>query len=104
MAYDTAFYIFGGALALIAVITSFAGLRSEKFPGRAAPLVILVFVALIGVTTTYGVLNGQEEEKHRAHELEQANAEAEELEGESLEELGNDANVGEDEETPEEPQ
>ena|SRR5215207_612055 len=103
MAYDTAFYIFGGALAIIAVVTSFIGLRSKRFPGRAAPLVILAFVALIGVTTTYSVLNGQEEAEHRAHELEQANAEAEHLEEEPIEEAGNDANVGEDEEIPQEP-
>ena len=36
-------------------------------------------------TTTYAVLNGQEEEEHRAHELEQANAEAEHLEEEPVE-------------------
>ena len=103
MAYDTAFYIFGGALALIAVLTSFIGLRSERFPGRAAPLVILAFVALIGVTTTYSVLNGQQEGEHREHELAQASAEAEHLEEEPVEEAGNDANVGEDEEIPQEP-
>jgi plastocyanin len=101
MAYDTAFYIFGGALALIAVITSFIGLRSERFPGRAAPLVILAFVALIGVTTTYSVLNGQQEAEHREHELEHANAEVEHLEEEPVEEAGEDANVGEEDESPE---
>ena len=101
MAYDTAFYIFGGALAIIAVITSFVGLRSERFPGRAAPLVILAFVALIGVTVTYSVLNGQEEAEHRAHELEHANAEVEHLEEEPVEEAGEDANVGEEDESPE---
>ena len=88
MAYDTAFYIFGGALAAIAVLTSFAGLRSEKFPGRAAPLVILAFTALIGVTVTYAVLNGQEEAEHRAHELEQAGAEVEHGEEEPVAESG----------------
>ena len=84
MAYDTAFYIFGGVLAVIAVITSFAGLRSEKFPGRATPVVVLVFMALIGVTATYSVLNGKQEAEHREHELEHANAEAEHLEEEPV--------------------
>ena len=84
MEYDTAFYIFGGILAVIAVITSFAGLRSEKFPGRATPVVVLVFVALIGVTATYSVLNGKQEAEHREHELEHANAEAEHLEEEPV--------------------
>jgi hypothetical protein len=84
MAYDTAFYIFGGALAVMAVVTSFIGLKSEKFPGKAAPFVILVFVAMIGVTTTYAVLNGQEEQEARAQELGEASEEAENLEAEPV--------------------
>ena len=82
MADDTIFYICGSLLAAGAVITAFVGLRTEKFPGRAAPAVALAFVALIGVTITYAVLNGQEEQEARAQELEQANAEVEQLEGE----------------------
>jgi plastocyanin len=88
MAYNTIFYICGSLLAASAVITAFVGLRSERFPGRAAPVVALAFVALIGVTTTYAVLNGQEEEEARAHELEKANAEAEHLEEEPVGEAG----------------
>jgi plastocyanin len=88
MAYDTIFYICGSLLAAGAVITAFVGLRSEKFPGRATPVVVLAFVALVGVTTTYAVLNGQEEQEARAHELEQANAEAEHLEEEPVGETG----------------
>jgi plastocyanin len=84
MEYDTIFYICGSVLAAAAVITAFVGLRSERFPGRATPVVVLVFVALVGVTTTYAVLNGQEEEEVRAHELEVANAEAEALEEEPV--------------------
>jgi plastocyanin len=84
MAYDEIFYICGGVLAVVAVVTSFIGLRSEKFPGRATPVVVLVFVALIGVTATYSVLNGKQEEEHREHELEHANAEAEHLEEEPV--------------------
>jgi plastocyanin len=80
MAYDTIFYICGAALAVMAVVTSFIGLKSEKFPGRAAPFVILAFVALIGVTTTYAVLNGKEEQKVRAEEVAKANVEAEAVE------------------------
>lgn len=95
MGYDTIFYIFGGLLAAIAVTTSFVGLRSEKFPGRATPVMILAFVALVGVTTTYSVLNGQEEEEHRAHELEQANVEIEEEEEDSVSEGTGEQNTGE---------
>jgi plastocyanin len=94
MAYSTTFYICGSLLAAGAVITSFVGLRSEKFPGRATPAVALLFVALIGVTTTFAVLNGKEEEEHRAHELEQANAEAEDLEEEPAGESGGSAGGG----------
>jgi plastocyanin len=100
MADDTIFYICGSILAAAAVITAFVGLRSERFPGRVTPVVVLAFVALVGVTTTFAVLNGQEEEEHRAHELEQANAEAENLEEEPVEEAGEDANVGEEDEVP----
>jgi plastocyanin len=77
MGYDTIFYICGAALAVLAVVTSFIGLKSEKFPGKASPVVALVFLALIGVTATYAVLNGQEEQEARAQELEQAGEEFE---------------------------
>jgi len=84
MAYDTAFYIFGSCLAALAVITAFVGLRFEKFPGKAMPLVVVVFAVLIGVSTTFAVLNGQDEEKARASEQDKANNEAERLEGQPL--------------------
>jgi plastocyanin len=80
MGYSTIFYICGGLLAAGAVITSFIGLRSEKFPGRFAPLLILAFVALIGATATYAILNGQEEQEARAQELEGAGQQFEEEE------------------------
>lgn len=80
------FYIFGGILAVSAVVVSFVGLKSEKFPGRIGPVVVLAFVALIGTAITYSVLNGQEESEHRAHELEHANAEIEHEEEEPVEE------------------
>jgi plastocyanin len=84
MAYDTIFYICGAALAVLAVATSFVGLKAEKFPGKAAPFIILAFVAVIGVTTTYAVLNGQEEQEARAEELDKANEEAEKGEEEPV--------------------
>ena len=77
MAYSTIFYILGGCLAALAVITTVVGLRSEKFPGRYAPLVALFFIALIGATTTYAVLNGQDEEEARATELAKTGEEVE---------------------------
>ncbi len=80
MEYDTIFYICGSVLAAAAVTTAFIGLRSQKFPGRAAPAVALGFIALIGLTTTYAVLNGKHEEEARAEELQKANEEDEALE------------------------
>jgi len=78
----TIFYLAGGALAVSAVVVSFLGLRLEKFPGRAAPIVALWFVALIGLATTFSVLHSQDEEKHHEEEvgLPQATEEAEEEE------------------------
>jgi plastocyanin len=69
------FYVFGIALAVSAVALSFIGLRSEKFPGKAFPLVILWFAILIGSATTFAVLHAQDEEEHRAAELSAANQE-----------------------------
>jgi len=71
----TVFYIVGGVLAVSAVVVSFIGLRVEKFPGRAAPVVVLWFVILIGGATTFAVLNGKDEEEARAAENAKANAE-----------------------------
>jgi plastocyanin len=84
MEYHTIFYILGAALAVMAVVTSFIGLKFEKFPGRAAPFVILAFVVLIGATTTYSVLNGKQEQEARAEEVEKANEEAEAVEEEPV--------------------
>ena len=45
---------------------------------------ILAFVAMIGVTTTYAVLNGKEEQEARAEEVDTANEEAEAVEEEPV--------------------
>lgn len=71
----TIFYICGGVLAASAVLVSFAGLRIERFPGRAGPLVALWFIALIGAATTFAVLNGKDEQEARASEVEKAGEE-----------------------------
>jgi plastocyanin len=86
MGYDTTFYICGSALAILAVVTSFIGLRSEKFPGRFGPLVVVAFLALIGASATFAVLNGQHEQEARAAEVDKANEEAEAGEEDSGEE------------------
>lgn len=73
---STIFYICGSVLAASAVIVSFVGLRSERFPGRVAPLVFLYFAILVGAATTFAVRNGQDEQEARASELASANKEA----------------------------
>jgi hypothetical protein len=82
MDYELIFYVSGVALALSAVVFSFAGLRLEKFPGRAAPVVVIWFVALIGLSTTFAVLHSQHEEEHHEEQvgLPQATEEAEQEE------------------------
>jgi plastocyanin len=76
----TVFYVLGAVLAASAVIVSFLGLRLERFPGRAAPLVFLWFAVLIGGATTFAVLNGKDEQEAKAAELTKAGEEAEEEE------------------------
>jgi len=74
---ETVFYIVGIALAVSAVVVSFIGLKSEKFPGKASVVVILVFaVGAIGAGT-FAVLYSKEHAEHREHELEKANEEIE---------------------------
>lgn len=79
MDYEVIFYVLGGALAVSAVVFAFLGLRLERFPGRAAPIVALWFIALVGATTTFAVLHSQhEEEPHeQAVGLPQATQESE---------------------------
>lgn len=76
----TVFYILGAVLAASAVVVSFLGLRLERFPGRAGPIVVLWFAILIGGATTFAVLNGKDEQEAKAAELTKASEEAEEEE------------------------
>lgn len=76
------FYACGIALAVSAVLISFVGLRSEKFPGKAAPVVFLWFTLLVGGATTFSVLHAQDEEHHEEAALHKATEEAEEEEAE----------------------
>jgi plastocyanin len=69
------FYVCGGALAVSAVLVSFAGLRIKSFPGKAAPIVALGFIALIAATTSFAVLHAQDEEEAKAAEFSEANKE-----------------------------
>jgi len=68
MDYELIFYVSGSVLAVSAVVFTFLGLRVERFPGRAGPLVAVLFVALVGLSATFAVLHSQHEEEHREHE------------------------------------
>lgn len=69
------FYVCGIALAVSAVLISFIGLRVKDFPGKAAPIVALGFVVLIGATASFAVLHAQDEEEAKAAEFSEANEE-----------------------------
>jgi putative Mn2+ efflux pump MntP len=64
----TLFYIAGSVLAASAVTVTVLGLRLKRFPGRAAPLIAIWFLILIGAAATYAVWNGQDEQAAKAAE------------------------------------
>jgi hypothetical protein len=59
------------------VLVSIVGLRLKDFPGRAAPLVALWFVVLVGASTTFAVLHAKDEQAAKGAELTKASEEAE---------------------------
>lgn len=81
---ETLFFAIGPLLAASAIVFSFIGLRSEKLPGRLAPLVFVWFAILVGGTTTFAVLHSKDEETRKEQErgLPQATEEAEKAEKE----------------------
>jgi hypothetical protein len=82
---QTLFYACGIVLAVSAVLFTFAALKVDKFPGRAAPLVFIWFAVLVGGATTFSVLHAQDEEKHKEAALHEATEEAEAIEDEAAE-------------------
>jgi plastocyanin len=81
----TLFYWIGGALALLAVVVSFLGLREKDFPSSRGQILgtLTVFLVLVLGATTYGVVNARDEQGHR--ESEHAEALAQETQVEELE-------------------
>jgi plastocyanin len=77
MSNETLFFIFGIALAVSAVLVSFAGLKLKDFPGKAFPIVVLWFAILVGGATTFAVLHAKDEDKEKAAEFKEANKEIE---------------------------
>lgn len=77
------FYACGIVLAVSAVLVTAIGLKSEKFPGKALPVVILWFAVFVLATTTFAVRYSTEEKEHRDAELSLANEEIEKAEGDT---------------------
>lgn len=78
MSDETLFYIFGIVLAASAVLLTFAGLKLKNFPGRAFPVIVLWFVALVVGSTTFAVRESQHEAEAHAAEQHEAAEEIEE--------------------------
>jgi plastocyanin len=88
---ETLFYVTGIALVVSAVVVTFLGLRVEKFPRKAAPVVAVWFIALVGAVTTFAVLHAQDEKEHKEHALSEASHEDEAIEDEAVDEHGEGA-------------
>jgi mono/diheme cytochrome c family protein len=71
MSAETAFYILGIALAALAVVTSFIGLRFKSFPPNRGVLLggVAVFAVLVGGATTYAWINAEDEQEHHQEEI-----------------------------------
>jgi mono/diheme cytochrome c family protein len=64
---ETAFYIAGGTLVVLALITSFLGLRMNRFPGSKVILLagVAVFMVVVGTTATFAWRNAEDEQAVR---------------------------------------
>jgi mono/diheme cytochrome c family protein len=70
--HETLFFICGGILAASAIVVSFIGLKSDDFPGKFMPLIILWFAVFAVGAGTFAVLHGKDES--REHDAEYAKA------------------------------
>jgi plastocyanin len=74
---ETLFYACGIVLAVSALVVSFAGLKMKDFPGKALPVVILWFAALVIGATTFATRYSGEEHEAKAAEYAKFNEEIE---------------------------
>ena len=87
---ETFFYVVGGALIVLALAVTFAGMRNESFPSaRALRGMIAIFVVLVVSTATGAVLLARAEQEERREELNHAAAEEAQAE-----EIANEENAG----------
>ena len=78
MSNETLFFVLGGILVVGALGLAFLGLRSKEFPPRSALVgATALFAAVVVGTAFFSVLNAQDEQEHREHELAKEEEEAE---------------------------
>lgn len=88
---ETLFYIAGGVLIVVALLLTFIGLRSDRFPSDKALIPGIVAVALLVAVTAVGAIElAQHEQENR---LGEANAEADVQES-AQSEAGQQAGAG----------
>lgn len=99
---ETAFYIVGGSLCLLALIISAIGMRNDDFPSPRVLRLGVLLVALVVVGAGYTAVNAslEEEEARELEENELAAEEATEIEAENAEEAGGGSSSGTQEEDP----
>ena len=81
MSVETAFYVLGGALVVIALVVSYIGVRGKSsFPaGRGAMVAGLAVVSVVVIgTASFAVALAREEQQHREDEQAEEEAHAEE--------------------------
>jgi cytochrome c6 len=64
--HETFFFICGGILAASAIVVSLFGLKSDDFPGKWMPLVIVWFAIFAVGAGTFAVLHGKDESRDHA--------------------------------------
>ena len=73
---ESLFYIAGGALIVVALILSFVGMRSDKFPSGNALIAGMVLTFLLVAATAVGAVELAKHEDKQGGDLEAANAQA----------------------------
>lgn len=73
--HETLFFICGGVLVASAIVVSFIGLKSDDFPGKWMPLIIVWFAVFAVGTGTFAVLHGKDESKEHDAEYSKASEE-----------------------------
>jgi cytochrome c553 len=65
---ETFFYVAGGVLVLLALLTAFFGMRSERFPNDTVLRLGIVLAALVVATVAYGAVQASQDEQQKREE------------------------------------